>query len=66
MERAGGFGSRGFESLAVVARRNIALFEVAPHVGPVVCRAKGHVHFIGTEMAEGVVSKAGRMFREGC
>ncbi len=43
--------------LAVNTCRDVALFNVASHVWPVVTVLQGSIGFVSTEVAEGIMSK---------
>jgi hypothetical protein len=48
--------------LAIGAGRDIAVFDVGLHTGPIIGIAKSEISFVDTKVAEGIVSKAKEHF----
>ncbi len=64
MQWSRGFGGGGFETLAIVAGGDIALFEVTTHIRPVVRSAERGVCFVGAKVAKGIVGESVEGFAE--
>ena len=64
MERSGRFTSKGFISLALLARGNVQLLDFTTHVRPVIPVSQCRVRLLRTVVAEGVVCKTKEDFTE--